>query len=414
MPYYMFCPQLDLNRHIEILEHITSMEQNEVKTIEQILPSILERPWRMGTPPWKIVVLPLSGSRCFICFTYSHGLSDGIPGIAFHRTFLNALTGGNPSLSNHQDLIYKSTRKDLAPAFDTAKNLPISWSYLLSPLLGVYLPTFIASTLGVRGAANTITPDTWLGTPIFSKPGSNRTGVEILAIDRTTLDKALRLCRANDAKLTGLLHQFIVSALSESLPESSNIDSLASQTAINMRSAIGVKNDDMGIFVSGAFQTFPLQPKHSDSQKLPGLSKVFDWANPKSMTQILATSLNKLQDQPIGLLRYLISIRSWLLSKLGHQRDCSYEISNLMAFRPINVKSTASCEVKEMYFCQPVHVVSAPLAFNTVSVADGGALNICVDWQIGAILEEYQEAGEKDFVSRVCRHVENEFQRLVE
>jgi hypothetical protein len=266
MPYYVFCPQLDLNHHIEILENVTSREQNEVKTIEQILPSMLDTPWRMGTPPWKIAVLPLSGSRCFICFTYSHGLADGISGIAFHRTFLKALAVGNHSLSNDQDLIHKSTRKDLAPAFDTAKNLPISWSYLISPFLGVYLPASIASTLGVRGAANTTTPDTWLGTPIFSKPGSNRTGVEILAIDPTTLDKALKLCRANDAKLTGLLHQLIVSALSGSLPESSNIDSLASQIAINMRSAIGVKNDEIGIFVSGAFQTFPLPAKHPDSQ----------------------------------------------------------------------------------------------------------------------------------------------------
>jgi alcohol acetyltransferase len=413
-PYYAFCPQLDLNKHIKILKNDTSDEQNEVKTIERILPGILDKPWPKGSPPWKVYLLPFSQTRCFICLGYSHGLLDGIAGIAFHRTLLDALSQQNVSVYDIQDPIYKPTKKHLPPPFDTAKNLPISWPYLLSPFLAHYLPKFVASSLGLRDAVNILNPGTWLATPIFSKTNANQTGVEIIAIDAITLDKTLKLCRANGARLTGLLHQLIVSALSDSLPETSNVDSFASQTAINMRSAVGTSNDEMGLFSSGVFETFPVQRRSLDGQKPPTSSHPFDWSIAKSMTHKLVASTGTLEDQPIGLLRYLVSIRSWLLSKLGHQRDCSYEVSNIMAFRPLNKKPMASCEVKEMYFCQPAHIVSAPLCFNIVSVADGGALNICVDWQIGAILGDGQEAAERNFVSQVCKHIKDSFRELAE
>lgn len=399
-PYYAFCPRLDLSQHIQFLDagDKRNRDESEIETIERLLPVILDKKWTAAIPHWRIVVLPLSHRRCFIAFAFSHGLGDGMSGIAFHRTFLNALQ--DERIDN--DLIYTPTRKPLLPAFDTPESLPISWSFLLAPLLGEYLPERVASFFGFRSTASSITPSTWTGAPAFYSPDSYRTSVKILSIDAATVDDALKLCRMNGAKLTGLLHQLVITAIFESLPRPNEVDSLAAGTAINLRHTIGVPNDEMGLYVSADYKIH-LLPKPNVKA-----AAEFSWELSTSTTERLATVSNQLQDQSVGLLRYLSSIRSWSLSKLGKRRDDSYEISNLLSFRPAGL--VRRCAVTEMVFCQPANIIGPAIAFNVVSAADG-PLNIAVNWQAGALsLASY--ADEVEFVEKVCRKIKMDFARL--
>ncbi|KAK2626721.1 hypothetical protein QTJ16_003896 [Diplocarpon rosae] len=292
------------------------------------------------------------------------------------------------------DLTYTSTRKPFNQPFDTAKNLTISWSFLLRPLLGAYLPKWIAT---LCGGVHSLSPGTWTGVPNFYDPETYQTGVEILTIDANVVEDALKLCRMHGAKLTGLLHQMIVSALSDCLPEPHMIDSFSSATPINMRRQVNASNDDMGLFVSVDYQTFSLQ-KTSSNQT----SKKFSWDLAKSVTERLAVKSQQLHDQPIGLLRYLTSVHSWTLSKLGARREGSYAVSNLAGFRPLG--SVDRCSVAVMFFCQPADVTGGPpLTFNVVSVM-GGALSIAVSWQVGA-LGFGLEREEVEFVKHICDHI---------
>lgn len=396
-PYYTFCPRLDLSQHIKIFE---SGKGSELKNIERVLPEILDEKWQPSIPAWKIVVLPFSDKRCFIGFSFSHSLGDGISGLAFNGTFLNALQESRLE----EDLICTPNMKKLSPAFDTAENLPISWSFLISPLLGEYLPRPIASLFGFAASASSVTPGTWTGSPIFNTPETSmhRTGIEILSIDAATVKKAIKSCRTHGAKLTGLIHQFILTALSESLPQPNTIDNFAAATAIDMRSTVGISKDEMGLFVSGDFTLHPIQKANSETDG------EFSWALAKSITNKLAAGANTLQDQPIGLLRYLADMRSWTSSKLGHRRDSSYAISNLVSFQPSGPMER--CSVTEMVFSQPTDVTSAPLTFNIVSTANG-PMNITIDWQFGA-LDVGSHADEAEFVRKLCLKISSSFNSL--
>ncbi|PBP27276.1 hypothetical protein BUE80_DR001554 [Diplocarpon rosae] len=396
-PYYVFCPQLDLGQHIEILDHSNQGGESEIRAIQQALPSILDAKWPASVPAWKIIVLPFSDRRCFVGFSFSHAIGDGVSGLAFNRTFLDALQERYVMT----DLTYKSTRKPFNQPFDTAKNLTISWSFLLKPLLGAYFPKWIAT---LCGGVQSLSPGTWTGVPIFYDPETYKTGVEILTIDANVVEDALKLCRMHGAKLTGLLHQLIISALSDCLPEPHMIDSFSSGTAMNMRRQVNASNDDMGLFVSVDYQNFSLQKTGVNHA-----SNKFSWDLAKSVTERLAVKSQQLHDQPIGLLRYLTSVHSWTLSKLGARREGSYELSNLANFRPLG--SVDRCSVTVMLFCQPADVTGGPpLTFNVVS-ATGGPLTIAVSWQIGA-LGFGLEREEVEFVKHICNHIRSSLARL--
>jgi hypothetical protein len=298
-------------------------------------------------------------------------------------------------------LVCTPPRKQLSPAFDSAKNLPISWSFLLAPLLGAVLPQRVASLLGFRATSSSTTPGTWTASTMFHSPETDRTGVQIVSIDATTVRRSLKICRRHGAKLTGVIHQFIMSALSESLPQS-NIDNFAAGTALDMRRAVGASKDDMGLYVSGDFQLFP-RPEPGSAE-----SGGFSWDLAKSITERLAVAATELRDQPVGLLRYLSDMRSWMSSKLGQARDCSYAVSNLTTFQPSGPMK--QCSLTDMVFCQPTDVTGPPLTFCVLS-APNGPMNIAVNWQIGALdLGSAEE--EVKFVKQICERIEQSFTRL--
>ncbi|KAK0126281.1 hypothetical protein ONS95_007893 [Cadophora gregata] len=371
----------------------------ESSRIQRVLPDIVDEPLTTTIPSWKIVVLPFLGKRFFIAFAYSHALGDGLSGCAFHRTFLEALQ----EQQLETDLICTPTRKRLSPAFDTPENLPISWSYLLSPFLGQYLPKWISSLFDFSSELNDVTPSTWTGTPIFYDAKTHRTGVSLISIDRDTVDDALKLCRMNGAKLTGLLHQLALDALSECLPRPHSFDRFGAGTAINMRPTVRISNDEMGVFASGDFQMHPLR------KDTWGEDGSFSWKLARAITERLASRAREVQDQPLVLLRYLFSIRNWTLSKIGSRRGDWYAISNLMSLQPLG--KVGQCNIKEMVFCCPTDVNGgAALSVNVVSVR-GGPMNITVNWQAeGLDLGTFDN--EAAFVHAVCRHVQAGFIRL--
>ncbi|KAI1859346.1 hypothetical protein JX265_010349 [Neoarthrinium moseri] len=401
-PFYERASEIHLKSHTLIAGDL--QDNNITKGIESVLASTaLDRSW-LGDdkPPWRIVVYPILSpreakpSRCFIAFSFSHGLSDGLAGPAFHRTFLSAMS--EPSMSKETPAVITPDLTLSAP-FDTPERLPISWAFLLGPLLALCLPKFIANFLGLRASTTTIDERTWLGAPIFIGKDSSPTQLRILEIEASILQRSLQLARENGSKLTANLHQMIVRALSQSIP-SPLVDNFVSQTAVNMRGSIGASATEMGMFVTGFYDIH----RRVDG-KAPFSTQ--EWVTARSMTKSLAESATKLQDQPIGLLRYAPSIRKYLTGKLGQKRDCSYELSNLLAFS--NAPSDGTCKITNMIFSQPCGVATAPLTFSVISVG-GGSLMIAVTWQPGALGSV--PGGEHQFVQSICESIHSDFRNL--
>ncbi|OAL18696.1 hypothetical protein AYO22_10389 [Fonsecaea multimorphosa] len=403
---------MDLSQHVQILQHCDGGDGGAagIQSVESALRAILDSRGPSSIPAWKITVVPFSQQSCFVGFSFAHSIGDGLSGLIFHRTFLEALQ--DPIVE--EDLIWAPKLRQLDPPFDTPTNLPISWSFLLRPLLGSMLPARIASLIGVGEKESSHT--SWTASKTFYNPETHLTGLKTLSIDGPVVQEALKTCRKHRGKLTGLLHQLIINALSESLAQyeggrDTTLDTLVTRTALNMRGCVDKSNeDDMGNFVTATTRNHAIK-------KVSGSNPCFeiDWASVRSDSAQLAAAAKELRDQPLGLLRYVSDVRGWVLSQLGRRRDCSYEISNLLAFQPSGPgrPTKRSAAVTEMVFCQPADALGPLLYFNVVSVADG-PLTLTVTWQTGALALDsgHEEEEEAAFVEMVCRSIESGFTRV--
>ncbi|WYZ43730.1 hypothetical protein EsH8_VII_000166 [Colletotrichum jinshuiense] len=401
--YYQRAPVINLEDHVEV--HGTGVETDSDYwvAIEEVLRSNLDRPFSHSIPPWRVVVLPITSSQYFVAFCFSHMIGDGPTGVTFHRSLLEAFrkpsAAGSPAPS-----AVKPPPTPLPIPFDTPERLPISWSFLLGPLIAVIVPGFISSLLGLKAHTSAVSDGTWTG-PVAafdpSHPEASRTKVAIRLIESPLVDKAIQEARKHDAKLTATLHQFIVRALSKTFADSKTTD-FVGQTAINMRKSVGVPADEMGEFASTAYTVHPVT-------NASGPLSAEEWDSASSSTRKFAETAATLQDQPIGLLRYAPSIRKWLSGKLGQQRDCSYEVSNIGAFEDGDVDSAHVTNISHVVFSQPGHVFGAPLCFNFSSVK-GGSVVYTVTWPTGALgVAPVEEEG---LVDAICKSIQSDLEAL--
>ena len=280
-PAFEGVSSMRLENHIIIVHDGTS---DETAAFQNILPPILDRPWPADVPPWRIVVLPLAShdskvKRCFIVFSFSHTLGDGMVGITFHRTFLKAWQR-NALADEKESLLVTPPRQVLTAPFDTPERLPISWKFLLAPLLAVYLPGFLNNLLGLRPAVSPVDDGTWIGAPIFINPNIT-TRLRILEVEAPLVKNALQAARSHDAKLTATMHLLIARAVSQAFTDPKIIN-FVSGTAVDMRSSVGIPAYTWGLYVNGHYEAHPriheIGPGFSDEM----------WASASSITKRLA------------------------------------------------------------------------------------------------------------------------------
>lgn len=307
--------------------------------------------------------------------------------------------------------IYESPHHSLLPAFEQAAHLKISWPYLLGAIFSDSLPSFLRTGLGLP-SMSLATKNTWLGRPKSHDPAHFHTDLKILVLKSADVNQLLSACRSHEARLTGLLHQLIVRALSQTL-QKLNPDKhsappaydIVAQIPVNLRHLAKdwASTSDMVMAVSATQQLFP-----ATAQEIPpDTARDMLWSGARDTGIKIGAAASTLTDQPIGLLRYVSDIRSWLTGKLGKSRDYSYELSNIMAFDPevgAQQKSAAQgekgWEVGNLYFSQPANVVGSPLSFSVVS-RKGGDLAICLSWQVGVLGVEDEGAFARDVLASI-------------
>lgn len=398
--FYHHVLDIHLEQHVVIADHTTSSD--DLSGMQKVLADDLDKPFPSGVPPWRITVLPLR-TGCFIAFSYSHSIGDGWTGAVFHHTFLNAFRKC-PTSSRLVDPLVQIPPRPLPPPFDTPERLPISWSYLIAPLVAMILPTFVTKLLRLRVSVSAVNTSTWTGSLSRFNAETHRTKVAVYEIEEHILSSAMSAARDHDAKLTATFHGIVSRALSRALPDP-KYTNFASLTAVNMRRSIGIPFDEMGNFVSGLYMIHPRDDIRGD------ISDDF-WAAARANTHKLMEAASALSDQPIGLLRYLFSIRNWLAGRIGKQRDSSYEVSNIGSFDAENNSSgngDNAARITKMAFAQPGHVSSSVMAFNLASVK-GGNLIYSVTWQQGAL--GIGEENEDSFVHSICATIRQDLESL--
>ncbi|KAK5123184.1 hypothetical protein LTR85_003382 [Meristemomyces frigidus] len=425
-PQFVRPSHLHLKRHVRVVDVRESAD--EEKVIRNAIVECHDRFTHGGDliPPWDVTVMPLprhpksDGTKLCVLFSYSHSHGDGTAGLSFHHSFLRGLRQHAGTAQTDGASAYEPPDYPLLPAFATAVNLKISWSYLLGALFADRLPTFLRTALGLP-SLSAVTEDTWLGRPITHDPAHHHTGLETLVLANADVKGLLSACRAHDVRLTGLLHQLIVRVLSQSLPECCKIDGpappaydIVATTPLSIRHlAPGWASvTDMVMAVSATQELFPAGVNAAISDSADDAL----WSGSRETGAKLAAASSTLTDQPIGLLRYVSDVRSWLTDQLGNPRDCSYELSNIMMFDPeeagpqeVAAELTGGgWEVGNMYFSQPANVVGPPLTFSVVS-RKGGALVVCLSWQVGVLGVKDESA----FATEVLASVESQIAEMI-
>ncbi|KAI1061740.1 hypothetical protein LB507_010625 [Fusarium sp. FIESC RH6] len=393
--YYERVPAINVEEHISIVQD-GEATTDSLEAIGRSMRPELDRPFVAGIPPWRIVVLPLGPSQCHVAFSFSHTIGDGIAGVAFHKTFLEGLRKTPTSIPSST---ITPPKKPLPEPFDTPERLPISWSFLLAPFVAQYMPYFLVQLLGLRVSASYVNEGTWTATPIFYDAKTHCNKLKIRQIEAQQVEKVAQLARTHDAKLTGVMHQLVARALSKAVKDN-NVTNFVAQTAINMRRSIGWSNDVVTECVSGCYTL------HQRSSATGPLTEQ-EWTSAREATKEFAISSTKLDDMPIGLLRYASSIREWTLGKIGKRRDSSYEFSNVGVFDG-DALGKDQVKVTKMTFAQPGHVGGCPISFNVASVK-GGDLVYTVTWQPGALGLGDDEAMEEKIVEEICDNVKRGF-----
>lgn len=218
-PFFERVTSLNPQAHLRIITHpaagvAPAGGEEEEQWKEKLLESLVDEPNSIATtPPWRVMVLPISRTRCFVAFAYSHTIGDGPAALAFHRAFLNGLRQGSAALEEAVEPTGPVAVPEfvLPDPFDMPGRLPVSWSFLLGPLLAALLPKTVGGWLGLQAHAAKVEQATWTGSDVSLDPGPNRSCVRMFAVDEARVSGAIRASRAHGAKLTGTFHQLVVS-----------------------------------------------------------------------------------------------------------------------------------------------------------------------------------------------------------
>lgn len=387
---------LDLDAHLEIVESENVDEDiDEEHFIETLLAKISDEKFESlhTTPPWKVVLAPLSrdkaaaAARSLVLFTNYHSHGDGRSGLAFQNSFHTGLaeyiSQTGVKQNGEDETMYKPPETPLLPPIEEGGKMTLSWSYLLSPLLGTYLPKSVVSYLGLRDSWLSSETDIWRGEPTRFDPCNHNTGLVLITLDCNTKEKILQQCRRNNTTFTGMLEHLITRSLTAPDGGAVSSSSFLAGVAIDMRHLFPGRYSAASMMncVTGHSELIHYSPSDEASDWGTNPTSQF-WQAAQKTSKSLKTASGTLHNQPIGLLQYLKAFRPWTEGLVGKERDMSFEISNLGAFNPQAEPEAFAME--KLVFSQPAKASGSLLDFNVVSVA-GGPLVLTVTWQKGVL-----------------------------
>ncbi|KAL2435032.1 putative alcohol acetyltransferase crmB [Exophiala dermatitidis] len=319
-------------------------------------------------PFWRLCILTTSTQphQFTAAFVFHHAIGDGTSGLAFHRTFHEALSqaaSADPNLDKQEtNSVIPSPSIPLLPNIEALHPMPVSLLYVLSIL-------FREKIWSARRD-----PGLWTGSKIHTPL---KTRVRHLAFSASNTRGFIDACRAHDTTVTAALQTLIAGVLFSHLP--SNFTTLKCNGAISVRRWLPdmIDDDSMGVYVQNLAEDYSRNKFHTET--LP-----WDEARRSRRTIEQVLSLKGKNAAP-NMLRYVNNYQQELfLSKVGKDRDSSYEVSNLGVYKGKleNDKGSPATTVQigRMLFTQSANVTGSAFEVSAVSGADG-CLVLGFSWQ---------------------------------
>jgi len=329
-------------------------------------------------PGWKLIVVQDKKTRQGFdaVFAFHHAVADGLSGMVFHRSLIEALNDSAAvNMDNHILQIPDSIK--LLPPIEEMIHFKISWRYFLSTIWDQLLrPKWLFPDPSPPWAAGICSP---------INVQNYRSRVKLVSIPENHVNTILGACREQKTTLTGLLHGLVVTSLASRVPDAASFTAV---TPFSTRSLSGISStEEMAVQFGG----------HISKQTSDIISAVRASSDPAQITEQvwkiaknykveMAAETAKLpNDNLVGMIPYVSSIHSMYLSKMGKPRDNAYEVSNVGSLK--NEDEEAQWRIGRVVFTQSGNATGAASAFNVASVV-GGPLTISATWLEGDVEEK--------------------------
>jgi hypothetical protein len=379
-PAFVRVEAVDLSKCIDY----RNLDSATMEEYEQSLIGIMEHQHRQlwpdihCQPPWKLIVvqrkaLPSDGTVFDAIFAWHHAIADGLSGMVFHRSLQEALNDpASVEIANHTIKVPESI--SLFPPQEDMIKFEISWWFLLSAVWHKLRPRWLL-------------PDSsppWTAAPVGPSTEGYDPHVKLISVSSEQTSSILSACREQKTTLTGLLQALIASSLACHVPDA---NSFVSTTPSSPRHISGISStSDIAVQVCSHSYTFTpdiVSAIRASTSPTQITNQV--WEISRAFQTSLAAELARLPvDNLAGLLPYAGSIHKMFLSKLGRQREDTFQVSNVGVFK--NEGREGQWRIERVFFTQCGLTASA-FTFNCASVV-GGPLVLSVTWSGGDVEDE--------------------------
>ena len=391
---------IDLSKCIEYREVLASTQPEYNAALEKILEHQHSQVWPHLScrPGWKITVLTStlfpSGKMAFdVVFAFHHAIADGLSGLVFHRSLLEALE--SPTVVNNVGRHVRIPESvTLPPPLEHQIDFKVSWPFLVGAFWNEYKPTWLKFPGKVPA---------WTSTPIAAEQIERyQSRCKILDIGPGQLKVVLKACREEKTTLTSLFHGIIVTSLTTHVPQARRFEGGVPYSVRHLLRASA--QNEIGEFSTGHLVSYTpetvsrnrtvTQIDRDATEHIWDISRVFR----ESLRAELARTPN---NNTVGLIPYVKNLHEAYKSRIGASRGQTFEVSNLGAF--VDASESGKWRIGKIVFSQSGMGSGPALSFNVVSVA-GGQLSMTATWMEGAL--------EETLVDDICRDVMHFLKRL--
>lgn len=349
--------------------------------------------WLNNKPAWKVVVIehihcPRSQdpenervTRLDIAFFAHHAIADGLSGIAFHTSLMEAL-------QNLSELSYPPTW----PIVSSPKNAPPAVEERVGCL---------PCTCTICNSPSTCKGPVWAGNPISPAPLVDlKSMVRVLSISAEMLSSVLKRCKLSNITLTGFLHALICTFLCRGVKD---VPGIRAVTPFSVRRATGVSEREIVNHISFLSTYVPGEDLSNveDSER----GSTTEEQRIIQLAQFFSSDIaTKVKQFPHGsMFTHLDGVKDLLSlcqSQAGTERIYTYELSNLGSASSVPNQPSDHLKLDKLIFTQCGMVSGPAIGFNCASIR-GGSFTISITWERGVVEESLIEQLAKDLELRL-------------
>ncbi|KAJ5427339.1 hypothetical protein N7465_002409 [Penicillium sp. CMV-2018d] len=382
-PYFVRLPEIDLDQVVSFQDRKPGLLATEADgeptpdlDLQTLLATQHNTPFKAPNPFWRVcVLLDIEDERQFTAaFVYHHAIGDGTSGKAFHQTFLRAL--GAMVSSDRTKSIIKSPRLPLLPNIELVHPMSLSLFYLAKKI-------FQAKIYSRRPTG------LWTGSKVLVP---SQTRLRLVPFSKLLVGAIRDRCRQEGTTITALLQTIVARSIFAHIPP--EFTRLACTGALSSRRWLPdiITDESMGVWVQDYEETYSRETVAPSAGSFP-------WAEARRSRKTIQSVLKmEGKNASTNLLQFVDDFQEELcLSKVGKDRDKSFEVSNVGVLDLQTHPDLPS--IKGMVFSQCASVMGNAIEVSAVTGGDG-CLVLAVSWQQGVV--------EADLVNEVIESTKQE------